>query len=389
MVMVINSALCGGLAWIIFAPMAVLIARLGRKFTGWLRFHQLINGILTGSLTVAAFALGIVAINKDGSAHFASSHARLGLVIFILVLLQILLGFYIHHKFESNRTHRPFRNVSHFLLGCTLLLCGFIQVSYGLKLYVRHPPGYIWAVYWLSLAATVLAYLISLGRLVQSRRDGGLSWGRAIGGFGRPLPNERKVMLQNEKSRDYFEQRRSRALQRDVSLIRYTAALAHSLNKSTASPTKSTRDVNAEPETPSQRAARQWAESVTSKHARSESEWSTFTQSTPRKIPLPLHHPFQARPLPPQPARQPLSPTVTREVINQQSPAAQFMSPSARQQSFNVRDPFCPSAVVQSYPVYANPNDVPGNPQSPGRAWDPQSKSYGPMRPWAQHALPK
>jgi hypothetical protein len=65
------------------------------------------------------------------------------------------LGEQIHHKFDPNRTKRPIRNIFHMVVGLTLTVLGFVQVFKGMRLYgsawQRNAPGYIWALYDVSL----------------------------------------------------------------------------------------------------------------------------------------------------------------------------------------------------------------------------------------------
>lgn len=86
---IVLHALCGSLAWAVIAPAAVLVGRLARSYSGWVRIHQLLQSVLTSVLTIIAFALGVVAMNMQGAKHFSKPHTQMGLVIFILLLLQV------------------------------------------------------------------------------------------------------------------------------------------------------------------------------------------------------------------------------------------------------------------------------------------------------------
>ena len=86
---IVLHALCGSLAWAVVAPAAVLVGRLARSYSGWVRIHQLLQSVLTTVLTIVAFALGVVAMNMQGAKHFVKPHTQMGLVIFILLLCQV------------------------------------------------------------------------------------------------------------------------------------------------------------------------------------------------------------------------------------------------------------------------------------------------------------
>ncbi|GAA98589.1 uncharacterized protein L969DRAFT_95179 [Mixia osmundae IAM 14324] len=185
--LIIIHALCGGLAWLIISPTAVLVARTLRHLQGlWFKLHMLFQVILTLLLTIVAIALGAAAISSEGSDHFDSFHTRLGLIIGVLLLLQLALGWYTHANFDPLRTHRPAQNITHIFLGIILTIAGFVQIKTGFEIYDRSTPGYIYAIYYLVVAGFAAVYLISAGRLVQQRRDSGYRFSRAAFGLGRP-----------------------------------------------------------------------------------------------------------------------------------------------------------------------------------------------------------
>ena len=98
---------CAAIAWGILVPLAVgasLIRNVFVKILGlspgtWFQLHRYLN-ILAALLTVVSFALGVRAINKgsvDGADpdHFGGGikHRSVGLVIFLLTLIQAVNGF--------------------------------------------------------------------------------------------------------------------------------------------------------------------------------------------------------------------------------------------------------------------------------------------------------
>lgn len=125
------SALCGGLAWLIIAPAAVLLARIGRHFQGWFRLHQLMQTVLVGALTVAAVILGAVAVNESGGKHANTTHKAMGYALIALLLVQYAFGMWAHKLFDANRTKRPVRNVMHIVIGISLITLGYIQSYKG------------------------------------------------------------------------------------------------------------------------------------------------------------------------------------------------------------------------------------------------------------------
>jgi hypothetical protein len=181
----LSTALCGGLAWLIISPAAVLVARLGRHLQGtWLQLHKLFQVVLTLGLTLAAVVIAAVAVNSQGGKHFMGGHQALGLVILILLVIQLNLGWIIHKLFNAERTKRPIRNVAHMGLGMLLILLGFVQSYSGFKLYGRPTPAYVLAAFILVVIFFTLFYFGSISLLVHDRRKT-MKWTWALFGLGR------------------------------------------------------------------------------------------------------------------------------------------------------------------------------------------------------------
>ncbi|KAH8918942.1 hypothetical protein BT69DRAFT_532857 [Atractiella rhizophila] len=168
---------------------------------GWVKMHSLLQTALTTVLTITAVVLAVVAIQTNGGGGNLSGHQVMGFVILALLLGQICLGYYIHEKFDANRTKRPPRNVTHMFLGITLLILGYTQVYTGLRLYNEKRPNYfqsyIFALFWILVFAPFVFYGISIGLVVaHRRRKDGMSWGMSLFGLGREggsLPALQKI----------------------------------------------------------------------------------------------------------------------------------------------------------------------------------------------------
>ncbi|GHJ87043.1 hypothetical protein NliqN6_3445 [Naganishia liquefaciens] len=119
------------IGWMITAPLAVLIARFGRGTKVWLPSHR---GIQFGTLGVALAGIGcaIAGNRMRGGRHFKDAHAILGLILVVLLLIQLSLGLWIHHRYDPLRTHRPPRNFIHIALGVTLLIGGIANEKVGI-----------------------------------------------------------------------------------------------------------------------------------------------------------------------------------------------------------------------------------------------------------------
>ena len=82
------------LAWGFFAPVAIVSAICRRLIPGegvWFQIHRAAN-FMSCVLTIAGFGLAVAVYNAAGIPHFGASHQRIGIVIFVIVLLQVLNG---------------------------------------------------------------------------------------------------------------------------------------------------------------------------------------------------------------------------------------------------------------------------------------------------------
>jgi len=138
---------CATLAWGLFSPMAIGVALLRKWFPNgfWLKIHQHLNYLVV-LLTIAAFALGVAAIESETPAggdalHFNSSHDPhrfLGLVLFLLVLFQAVNGQYRPNNPETGEDkscNRSSWEILHRVLGVSLLAVAWYQIESGIRIY--------------------------------------------------------------------------------------------------------------------------------------------------------------------------------------------------------------------------------------------------------------
>ncbi|KAE8223386.1 hypothetical protein CF319_g3577 [Tilletia indica] len=131
------------IAWMGLVPAGILIGRYGRTLlpNSWFKVHRAVqtSAVL---FIVAGFALGVSAVKKDGLPHFDNTHKRLGLAMFILVLIQASWGQIGHLIFRS--TAIRLQNFGHILLGVVLFFgLSLWQVRSGLELWTWQPPSAI------------------------------------------------------------------------------------------------------------------------------------------------------------------------------------------------------------------------------------------------------
>ncbi|KAH9925866.1 uncharacterized protein BXZ73DRAFT_91003 [Epithele typhae] len=124
-------------AYLVGLPLGVCLARYLRTFMhGWLLPHALVNGLFVGPLVIAGYALGFQTTTAAGLPHFTDPHQKIGLALFVMYLIQVLLGVFIHWVkipayWKPMLGHRP-QNFVHIALGLSILALASYQTHYGL-----------------------------------------------------------------------------------------------------------------------------------------------------------------------------------------------------------------------------------------------------------------
>ena len=165
--------ICAFVAWGMLAPSAVNSAIYRSLFKGplWFKIHQFANASAY-ALTVIAFAIAVAFISKEGNPHWFSSHAKMGLSMFIIASVQVLWGAARPHlpgpdSGDEKTTIRKVWEIKHRLTGTILLACGFWQMSAGIKLFAGKYNGVgsvqeqgVTIAYWIWIGAEVALLLI-------------------------------------------------------------------------------------------------------------------------------------------------------------------------------------------------------------------------------------
>lgn len=196
------AAVLGSLAFLILTPAAVLIARFGRDRISWFPPHWVLN-LLSVIFVIVTFALGTYArgngwsttherfvtrrslLKRLGSAQLTQRLYRLGLAVFILVLLQATLGLVGHrtqrtqltssrpsfgsYASSAKRHSFPFVRLSHVLLGLITLGLGYWQIETGLSddgewntmAENGNVPKSVQVIFWILLGVEVAAYVVA------------------------------------------------------------------------------------------------------------------------------------------------------------------------------------------------------------------------------------
>eukprot|EP00002_Diphylleia_rotans_P031909 TRINITY_DN6655_c0_g1_i2.p1 TRINITY_DN6655_c0_g1~~TRINITY_DN6655_c0_g1_i2.p1 ORF type:complete len:929 (-),score=140.21 TRINITY_DN6655_c0_g1_i2:146-2932(-) len=132
------------LSWGILTPISIYIARYlnpnGRfaekasvTTTVWLHYHSWLQ-ITAVVFCIISFITIVSEIEDSSHAHFDNPHSILGLIVFILSLIQPALGFLADYAWEARRTQKPiFPDIIHHLLGRALVILTFISMCLGLE----------------------------------------------------------------------------------------------------------------------------------------------------------------------------------------------------------------------------------------------------------------
>ncbi|GAA5837084.1 hypothetical protein JCM3766R1_006527 [Sporobolomyces carnicolor] len=154
----IVHAVCGFLAFQIFAPLAVVVASVGRSWGDvWFKLHyrvQLFVGFTVG--------LGASAATYDDDGNPMDKHKILGFVLLGVLGLQILTGAWAHIAQKIKRENarpdqvvenkRRAANWMHIAVGIAILSLGGLQVTWGIaewRRIVGQFPAWISVLHWI------------------------------------------------------------------------------------------------------------------------------------------------------------------------------------------------------------------------------------------------
>lgn len=122
----------------IMSFVAGIIAKFLRKKNWWLKVHKILNQLKT-ILAIFGFIIAILMVSNFKMNHFSTIHGIIGLLVFILIIIQSSAGFIITNKFLSNLKFIKERGVGKFLrfihkkAGLIIILFILINVIIGLK----------------------------------------------------------------------------------------------------------------------------------------------------------------------------------------------------------------------------------------------------------------
>ncbi|KAK9898844.1 hypothetical protein P389DRAFT_193864 [Cystobasidium minutum MCA 4210] len=166
-------AIFGSLAALVTAPAAIVVARYFRSWRYWNIVHLSLNA-LTAIFIVITFALGNTALKRSNqySGPSADLHHQLGLSIFIITLVQTILGIAARFtqpppfNYVTLQARRPALRYIHIAFGIATAAILYAQVYTGFDEWnetsnsdTKVPYGVI-VVFWVLFSIEVFAYIV-------------------------------------------------------------------------------------------------------------------------------------------------------------------------------------------------------------------------------------
>ncbi|KAI1004775.1 hypothetical protein K3495_g3443 [Podosphaera aphanis] len=163
---IISHGILAAITFLLLVPTAIFIAQFHSHSAFWAtRLHIYIQ-ITTILLSTAVFTLGWFAVGPARS--FTNPHHGIGATIYLLVLLQALIGFFLHRRPQRKSIKKYIITyIAHQWTGRATALLGFAQVALGLTLYGS--PKFLFVLHHLLNMTTGTKIVIN-GKLIEDQR---------------------------------------------------------------------------------------------------------------------------------------------------------------------------------------------------------------------------
>jgi hypothetical protein len=122
------------IAWGVAPFIGIFVARYLKNMLGvwWYRIHVGLFLGVTGLFSLISF---ILIVSNVESEHFDGKHQQIGLAVFIMMFLQIALGFVSNWLWSPTRTFIPWWDKVHWYFGRSLLILAIINIFLGILEY--------------------------------------------------------------------------------------------------------------------------------------------------------------------------------------------------------------------------------------------------------------
>jgi hypothetical protein len=128
---IVAHGVLAALAFVLFFPVGSILIRLGSFRGAWL-VHGLFQ-LFAYVIYIAAFGIGVWMINNIPVNMLDSYHPIIGIIVFVMLFFQPILGF-IHHLKYKKYSCRTIWSYGHLWLGRILITLGMINGGLGLLL---------------------------------------------------------------------------------------------------------------------------------------------------------------------------------------------------------------------------------------------------------------
>lgn len=161
------------LAWVVCPFVGIFVARYFKDYLGhnWFRIHV---GSMVCTLFFAAGGFIVMFLYIPVSSHFLSSHAIIGLVVLILMVLQAILGYVCNIMFSPDRKGVPWYDKAHWYIGRSLFLLAIVNVQLGWYLYAALGLPFSMTILisvWAIIGAGFLLFVLAEFRVGQVTHD--------------------------------------------------------------------------------------------------------------------------------------------------------------------------------------------------------------------------
>jgi hypothetical protein len=127
----IAHGVLAALAFVLFFPVGAIIIRLG-SFRGVWLIHGIFQ-LFAYIVYIVAFGLGVYMVNNSPVNLLDSYHPIIGILLFVLLFFQPILG-YVHHIKFKKYSRRTVWSYGHLWLGRILITLGMINGGLGMLL---------------------------------------------------------------------------------------------------------------------------------------------------------------------------------------------------------------------------------------------------------------
>ncbi|CEH18086.1 Predicted membrane protein, contains DoH and Cytochrome b-561/ferric reductase transmembrane domains [Ceraceosorus bombacis] len=156
------------LGWMLLVPLGAFIGRFGRTMFKWFPYHSAVQSLAV-VFVIIGFALGVYNYRQRGTPQWTLLHHKLGLALFILILIQAILGATTHEI--RKRTGFRWIGFFHIFNGVVMFGLAVWNISEGFKLWTWQPGNAPRIVIWVWAGVVGVVYLAGLALVPREIRQ--------------------------------------------------------------------------------------------------------------------------------------------------------------------------------------------------------------------------